>query len=326
MSDFEVLERNGSPGKLDPDADVFLSNLQQSSDTILESMSPADARVISGKLFDTFCGKKKELCGVKSVSIKLAGRDINIRVYSPVGLGPFPALVYFHGGGWVIGDLDSHDQTCRELAYKTPCVVVAVEYRLSPEYIFPSAIDDCYDSFAWVAENADELNVAPEWLAVGGDSAGGNLATSVCMLARDRKGPPICWQMLVYPVTNLFSFETQSYKERGQGNFLTGPLMEWFRDHYIPNEEDRHTGLASPLLADDLSNLPPAWILTAEYDPLCDEGEAYARALDSVGVSTTCVRYNGMIHPFWLFAGAIKATYDAQHEAAAAFSSLILKL
>jgi acetyl esterase len=262
---------------------------------------------------------------VKNVSIKLAGRDINIRVYNPEGPGPFPALVYFHGGGWVVGDLDSHDQTCRELAYKTPCVVVAVEYRLSPEHFFPAAVDDCYDSFIWVAENTGELNITPEWLAIGGDSAGANLATVVCMLTRDRKGPPICWQMLVYPVTNLSSFETQSYKERGQGNFLTGPLMEWFRGHYIPNKEDRYSGLASPLLADNLSNLPPAWILTAEHDPLCDEGEAYARALDSAGVSTTCVRYNGMIHPFWLFAGALKATYDAQHEAADAFSALMLK-
>jgi len=323
MAKFKVLERNGSAGALDPEANVLLSTLQQGGDVPLESLSPEDARIVSTELFDTLSGEKKEMHSVKNVSIKLTGRDINIRIYSPEGRGPFPALVYFHGGGWVVGNLDTHDQTCRELAYKTPCVVVAVEYRLSPEHIFPAAVDDCYESFIWVFENTKTLNVKAEWLAVGGDSAGGNLATVVSMLARDRNGPKICWQMLVYPVTNLSSFATKSYEERGHGNFLTDPLMEWFRNHYIPDEEARYTSLASPLLSDNLTDLPPAWILTAEYDPLCEEGEAYARALHSAGVSTICVRYNGMIHPFWLFAGAMKATHDAQHEAATAFSSLI---
>ena len=323
MEQFEILERNGSAGPLDSEADAFLGALQESNEAPLESLSPEEARIASIELFRSVCGEKKELECVYDTSIELAGRDIIIRIYTPDGPGPFPALVYFHGGGWVVGNLDTHDQTCRELSDKTPCVVVAVEYRLSPEHLFPAALGDCYESLIWVSENSKALNVKTDWLAVGGDSAGGNLATVVSMLARDRKGPKICWQMLVYPVTNLSSFDTKSYEERGQGNFLTTPLMEWFRNHYIPDEAARHSSLASPLLSENLSDLPPAWILTAEYDPLCEEGEAYARALHNAGVPTTCVRYNGMFHPFWLFAGAMKATHDAQHEAAAAFSSLI---
>lgn len=323
MEQFKVLERNGSAGVLDNEASAFLSGLQQNAEAPLESLSPEEARVVSTELFGSVCGKKKELHSVKDVAIQLKGREINVRIYSPEGRGPFPALVYFHGGGWVVGNLETHDQTCRELADKTPCVVVAVDYRLSPEYIFPAALSDCYESLVWVYEHADQLNINVKWLAVGGDSAGGNLATGVCMLARDRKGPQLCWQMLIYPVTNLSSFSTRSYEERGQGNFLTTSLMQWFRNHYIPEEKARYTSLASPLLSDNLTDLPPAWILTAEYDPLCEEGEAYALALHSAKVPTTCVRYNGMIHPFWLFAGVMKATHKAQREAAKAFSSIV---
>lgn len=323
MTDFKVLERNGSPGKLDPQAEVFLNLLEKNSDVSLESMSPINARIASSNLFETFCGQKKQISSVTNTSIALSGRSLNIRVYKPEGSGPFPTLVYFHGGGWVLGDLDSHDQTCRELVYNTPCMVVAVDYGLSPEHRFPSAVNDCYDSLVWVAENTDDLNSDPDLLAVGGDSAGGNLATVVCALARDRKGPNICWQMLIYPVTNLSSFGTRSYEACGEGKFLTTSVMEWFREHYIPFEADRRTSLASPLLANDLTNLPPAWILIAEFDPLCDEGEAYARKLHDAGVPTTCVRYNGTFHPFWIFAGATDVTYRAQNEAASAFSYLI---
>jgi acetyl esterase len=225
-------------------------------------------------------------------------------------------MVYFHGGGWVVCDLDTHDVVCRAIARRAGAVVVAVDYRLAPEHRFPAAVTDSYAATEWVASNAEQLGVDPQRITVGGDSAGGNLGTVVSIMSRERRGPRIALQALVYPVTDLSSFETPSYLEFAEDHQLTRRLMEWFRGHYLASPEDAANPYASPLLAHDLRGLPPALIITAECDPLRDEGEAYAKRLESAGVEVTCTRYAGMIHPFFSLSGAIPRALDAIQQVA----------
>ncbi len=223
--------------------------------------------------------------------------DLTVRIYTPFGNRPSPLLVYFHGGGFVLCGLDSHDSTCRALTNTARCTVVSVDYRLAPEARFPAAPEDCYSATRWVAENAAELGGDAARLAIAGDSAGGNLAAAVALMARDRGGPKLVHQLLIYPVTN-YAFDTPSYAENAQGPVLTRKMMEWFWGHYLEGEEDGLNPLASPLRASDVSNLPPATLMTAEFDPLRDEGEAYAARLADSGVPTEMIRYDGMAHGF----------------------------
>ncbi|HEX7733606.1 MAG TPA: alpha/beta hydrolase fold domain-containing protein [Ktedonobacteraceae bacterium] len=239
--------------------------------------------------------------------------EIPVRIYTPEGEGPFPLLVYFHGGGWVICDLDTHDSGCRSLCNGAGCVVVSVDYRLAPEHKFPAAVEDCYAATSWVAEHAAEIDGDAAHLAVGGDSAGGNLTAVVAQLARDQHGPRLFLQLLIYPATN-FTAQTPSKKENAEGYFLTVEDMDWFEGHYLNSQEDRLNPLASPLLASDLSNLPPALILTAEYDPLRDEGEQYGQRLQEAGVPVTMRRYDGLIHGFFNSALIIDAARRAVEE------------
>lgn len=239
-----------------------------------------------------------------------AAGEITVRIYSPFGAGPFPVLTYFHGGGFVLCSLDSHDSTCRELTNAAQCVVVSVDYRLAPEAPFPAAPEDCYAATCWVAENACDLDADPGRLAVAGDSAGGNLAAVVALMARDRGGPTLVHQLLIYPVTD-YSFDTPSYIDNAEGYFLTREMMQWFWGHYLAAEADGMQPLASPLRADDVSNLPSATVITAEFDPLRDEGEAYAARLEASGVPTECVRYDGMIHGFFGMTDALDRAKEA---------------
>jgi acetyl esterase len=216
----------------------------------------------------------------------------------PHGQGPFPILVYFHGGGWVIGNLEAYDATCRALTNVAQCIVVAMEYRLAPEHKFPAAPEDCYAATRWVADNAVSLNGDPARIAIGGDSAGGNLTAVVALMARHRGGPQLTFQLLIYPVTN-HSFETLSYRENGDGYLLTTDAMAWFWNHYLTHESDGKNPLASPLQADQVRDLPPALVITAEFDPLRDEGEAYAARLREADIPVTLRRYDGMIHGFF---------------------------
>ena len=250
----------------------------------------------------------------KVIDRQIPGPDgkLTVRVYSPFGAGPFPVLTYFHGGGFVLCDLDSHDSTCRGLTNAAQCVVVSVDYRLAPEAPFPAAPEDCYAATRWVAENAPELDGDPARHAVAGDSAGGNLAAVVALMARDRGGPALVHQLLIYPVTD-HSFDTPSYLDNAEGYFLTREMMQWFWGHYLKSEADGMQALASPLRADDLSNLPSATVITAEFDPLRDEGEAYAARLEASGVPTELVRYEGMIHGFF----GMTDTVDRAKEAVA---------
>ncbi len=224
--------------------------------------------------------------------------EIPVRIYTPEGSGPFPVLVFFHGGGWVICNLDTHDGSCRSLANGAGCIVVSVDYRLAPEHKFPAAPEDCYAATLWVAEHAAELNGDASRLAIGGDSAGGNLTAVVAQMARDQGGPPLVFQLMIYPATD-FTSQAPSKTENAEGYFLTLDDMGWFENHYLNSEADRLNPLASPLLAADLSNLPPALILTAEYDPLRDEGEQYGQRLQAADVPVIVRRYHGLIHGFF---------------------------
>ena len=243
-----------------------------------------------------------------------------MRIYTPPGSGPFPALVWFHGGGWVVGDLESADATARLLTLGAGCVVVSVDYRLAPEAKFPGPAEDCYAATRWVAEHAAEIGVSGNNLAVGGDSAGGNLAAAVCLMVKDRGGPPLGMQLLVYPVTDR-NFETGSYGDNAEGYSLTRETMIWYWDKYLANDADGGNAYAAPLRAQDLGGLPSAVVITAEYDPLRDEGEAYANRLEAAGVPTTLTRYPGMIHGFFGMSAVVDKGKDAIAQASAALTA-----
>jgi len=231
------------------------------------------------------------------------GAGIVVRVYSPADDGAHrPGILYLHGGGWVIGDLDSHDGVCRRLCNGVDAVVVAVHYRRAPEHKFPAAADDAYDALAWAAANASDLGIDETRLAVCGDSAGGNLAAVTALVARDRGGPALRYQALVYPVTDVAQTADDAYPSRvenGTGYFLTTAAMLWYREQYLAAEADAADPRCSPILAEALTGLPPAYVLTAEYDPLRDEGEAYGARLEAAGVPTTVRRAPGLFHGFF---------------------------
>jgi acetyl esterase/lipase len=244
--------------------------------------------------------------------------NIALRVYTPVGKGDgvLPGLVFFHGGGFVIGDLDTHDDLCRILANESGCRVVSVDYRLAPEAPFPAAVDDCYAATRWVSANAKPLAIA-EPVAVGGDSAGGNLAAVVAQLAK-ADGPRIAFQLLIYPVTQLGQPDMPSMNENAKGYFLEKQSMDWFTRLYCPDAAHRTDPRLSPLLQKDLSGLPAAYVVTAGFDPLRDEGKAYADRLDEAGVPVTYVNYPGMIHGFFSMRSFIPKAREAVAAAAAA--------
>lgn len=243
--------------------------------------------------------------------------EIPVRIFTPAGSGPYPILMWYHGGGWVIGNVRTHDGICRHLCQQINCVVVSVDYRLAPEHKYPAAADDCYAAIAWAAANADALNGDADRLAVAGDSAGGNLSAVVSLMARDKGGPAIVHQLLVYPVTE-FKLDTPSYTQNADGYLLTKAGMIWFWGHYLGNEGDGAEPYASPMRADDLSNLPPALVITAEFDPLRDEGEEYARRLTQAGIPTACTRYDGVVHGFFGMPELVDKGAQAIAEASAA--------
>jgi acetyl esterase len=280
---------------LDPQAQKVLEQLAALGLPPNHTVSPAQAR-INAKARPRAAGP--EVAKVEDRQIPGSGPAVPVRIYTPVGPGPFPVLVWFHGGGWVIGDLESADPTARHLAVGAGCVVVSVDYRLAPETKFPGAADDCYAATVWAAQNAAQLNGDASRIAVGGDSAGGNLAAAVSLMARDRKASPLAFQLLVYPVTAR-DFNTPSYRQNANGYLLTRDGMQWYWDHYLNQAAEAENPYAAPLVAKDLTGLPPALVITAEMDPLRDEGEAYAQRLQAAGIPTQYTCYDGMIHGFF---------------------------
>ncbi len=283
----------------------------------LEQQTVADARQRM-TMMSQMGGSPEAVHKVENRTIPGSAGEIPVRIYTPEGDGPFPMLVFFHGGGFVIGDLDSHDPLCRTLTNAAHCIVVAVDYRLAPEHTFPAAPEDCYAATKWVADNAASLNGDAARIAVGGDSAGGNLSAVVSLMARDRRGPTILFQLLIYPVTDYYLPGTPSLRENADGYFLTRNSMIWFFNHYVPEGSDLDNPYLHPLRAKNLSNLPPAFVITAEYDPLRDEGEAYAQRLREAGVTVQAKRYNGMIHGFFNMVAAVDVAKEAVNEAAGA--------
>ncbi|NHM31468.1 alpha/beta hydrolase [Neobacillus terrae] len=304
---------------LDPQAKFLLEQMEAAGAPPMDSLSPEEARATTD--FSALAGEPEEVGKVENQTIAGPGGEIPVRIYTPKGEGPFPALVYYHGGGWVIGNLETVDVPCRLLANRANCVVVSVDYRLAPEHKFPAAADDSYAAAKWVVDNAASIQVDAERVAIGGDSAGGNLAAVVALMARDKGEISLAYQMLVYPVTN-HSYATESYTENADGYLLTKDSMVWFWNHYLQSEEDGKNPYASPLLAEDLSGLPPALVLTGEFDPLRDEGEAYAERLREAGVQVEAKRYDGMIHGYFWMPGALEQGRQSIEHAAKALKQV----
>lgn len=281
---------------LHPQCQAFLDQLQALNIPPLDQLPLEQIRAMSVPI-------PGEPEPVASVEDRLVPRsdgepDVPVRVYKPSTDGqPRAGFVFYHGGGWAIGELDTYDSLCQLLANAGDCVVVSVGYRLSPEHRFPAGVEDAFAATVWVGENASELGIDSARIVVGGDSAGGNLAAAVALMARERGSVSIAAQVLVYPITND-DLDTPSYLEFAEGYMLTRRSMAWFWEQYLETPEQSADVRCSPAKADDLSGLPPAFVLTARYDVLRDEGEAYARALSDAGVGVTTKRYDGMIHGF----------------------------
>ncbi len=283
---------------LNPAVQSLLTMMADAPKVDYATATPTDARAI----FDNpiAFGEPPVVASVRNLKIDLPGRTLDARLYIPEVAGDRSGLtVYFHGGGWVIGTIDTHDGTCRVLARNSGAAVLSVAYRLAPEYAYPLPLDDCYDATVWAAANADQLGIDPSKIAVAGDSAGGNLAAAVAIMARDAGGPALVHQLLIYPVTDV-DFDRPSYRANGGGDYyLSTDGMKWFWDHYIGGRNADEASLAIILRQANLSGLPAATVITAEYDPLRDEGDAYAAKLTAAGVSVDADCAPGMIHGFF---------------------------
>jgi acetyl esterase len=234
---------------------------------------------------------------VESREVPGPGGHIPVRIYRPDGAGPFGVMTSFHGGGWVTGKLDSDEYKSHVLARDSGVAIVSVDYRMAPEHRFPAAVEDCYAVTDWVAKNASALGFDPARIGVGGSSAGGNLSAAIPLMARDRGGPRLAFQLLTYPVIDD-DFDRPSYRDNPKGKVISREQMVWFWDEYAPGKAERNNPYLNPLRAKDLKGLPPALVITAEFDPLRDEGEAYAKRLKEAGVEVQCTRYDGAVHGF----------------------------
>ncbi|QNK75164.1 alpha/beta hydrolase [Variovorax sp. PAMC28562] len=285
---------------LHPQARALMDLMAERGVPPTHTLSPAEARAFYRERRTFTQPEPPQVAAVRELTATTPQGDIPLRLYRPLGPDAttvLPVLVYYHGGGWVIGDLDTHDTLCRELANAAGCAVVAVDYRMGPEHRFPAAVDDVLAATRWVREQAGALRLDPGRLAVGGDSAGGNLAALVALAARDAGDLPIAFQLLIYPATDMRRGHP-SHTTNGDGYVLTRDTLAYFHDHYIADPAHDLDWRASPLLHTDLAGLPPALVITAGYDPLRDEGLDYARALTEAGNRATCVCFERQIHGF----------------------------
>ncbi len=306
---------------LDRDAERVLEMVRLSGRPSYDTLSPAEARALFLAGREALSPDPPPVAEIRELAVPGGdGGAVPIRLYRGAGTAAdamLPALVFLHGGGWVIGDLDSHDGICRHLANAAQCAVASVHYRLAPEHKFPAAVEDCFAAARWLAEAGPKLGIDGGRLAVGGDSAGGNLAAVVSLLARDRGAPALCAQLLLYPAVD-FGTTRASHQRFSEGYLLTMATMRWFSDHYLRGSEDAADWRASPLRAADLAGVAPAYVLTAGCDPLGDEGIAYARRLEECGVAVRHRHIDDQIHGFLMMGRIVQAAGPALDEIAGA--------
>ncbi len=288
---------------LDPQIEALLAQLAEQGLKSPESMTVAESRAMIEDLAE-LSGPPQPVARVEDTTAPGPDGEIPVRIYVPAGEGPHPTLIYYHGGGWVIGSLDSHDGVCRALANRAGALVAAVDYRLGPEHRFPAAVDDAYAALTWAVEKIGDHGGDPTRLAVGGDSAGGNLSAVVSQLAHRRGGPRVAFQLLIYPMVDRFD-DSASMREQALGPLLTRGWIEWFLGCYLNTPDEGADPRVSPALADELGGLPPALVITAEFDPLRDQGAAYVGKLREAGVDAELLPVDGMIHGFAQMAGVI---------------------
>jgi acetyl esterase len=304
---------------LDPQAEAVLAMVRKANLPEMWQLTPEQARE-QYMLRVAKLSTKEDIFRVHDRRVPGPNRDLTLRIYEPREAKPgerFPVLAWFHGGGFVIGNLDTHDHACRALATQVQCVVVAVDYRLAPEAKFPAAVDDCIAVVRWLALHALEIGGDPTRIAVGGDSAGGNLAAVCAILARNDGYPKLAFQLLIYPCTAPEP-ETPSHRKFAEGYLLTRNTITWFYKHYVRSPKEFYDFRFAPLVAEDLAGLPPALVLVGGYDPLRDEGVDYAKRLIEAGNRVTLVNYEGMVHGFLLMGGAVDAAKRALAQSAAA--------
>jgi acetyl esterase len=306
---------------LRPEIRALLDQQAASGRPPLHRQSVAQARAFHTQDAAPLNGEAVPVAAVADRAVPGPGGDLPVRVYTPEGEAPFPIVVFFHGGGWVVGTLDTYDPLCRALAAAVPAVVVSVGYRLAPEHRWPAAVEDAYAATLWASRHAAELGGAQHRLAVAGDSAGGNLAAVVALGARDRGGPAIAVQLLVYPALDAAG-DTGSWREHAEGFYLTAAGMRWYWDHYLGGADGAAPD-ASPLRAAFLGGLPPALVVTADHDVLRDEGEAYAARLREAGVAADVHRVEGVVHGFLRWRAVTGAADAALQGAAAALRSAL---
>jgi acetyl esterase len=304
-----------------PEIRALLDQLDAAGRPPLHHQSVDQARAFHIQDAPAVNGPAAPVASVEDRVVPGPAGDLPVRVYTPEGEPPFPIVVFFHGGGWVVGTLDTYDPLCRALAAAVPAVVVSVDYRLAPEHRWPAAVEDAYAATLWASRNAAELGGAQHRLAVAGDSAGGNLAAVVALGARDRGGPQVAFQLLVYPALDAAA-DTASYREHAEGFYLTAAGMRWYWDHYL-GPADGAAPDASPLRAAFLGGLPPALVIGAEHDILRDEGEAYAARLRDAGVPAAASRYPGVVHGFFRWRAVTPVADAALQEAATALRSAL---
>jgi acetyl esterase len=315
MQDAFPVSRRGEAVAVDEATSAFIAQMAESGLKPLHEMTPEEARGLGGAWLELY-GSGPEVGSVNDDAVPVEGGEVPVRIYQPVGAAR-ALIVYYHGGGWVIGALDEFDVLARQLVDRTGATVVLVDYRLAPEHRYPVAAEDSWAALVWIDDHLEELAGSRVPLIVAGDSAGGNLSAIVAQRAKAEGGPDISLQVLVYPVTDA-DLDNASYTDPANQLLLSRDAMIWFWDHYAPDPEDRKNPDASPLRADDLSGLPPAVVLTAEHDPLRDEGEAYADKLRAAGVPVQHQRFDGQMHAFFtmvnvLPGAAVGMDYVAGH-------------
>ena len=300
---------------LDAQAEALLKSMKESGAPPFNVCSPEEARTMYDQGSELVKGDPPEPHSIETLEIPGVQGNIMTWVYKPSAKENLPMLVFYHGGGFVIGSLESHDTVCRSLCVEAQCIVVAVEYRLAPENKYPAALEDAWSATEWVAGNANLLGGDPARLAIGGDSAGGCLAATVALMAKESGGPNISKQLLIYPCTDM-TRRYESHKTFGEGYRLTSDLIEWFYSHYFSEEDDVESWKASPLNSTKLEGLPPTFLISAGFDPLQDEAEAYADKLMRAGVSTKHSHYEGMLHGFITMPGVMDKAKEALTECA----------